>query len=164
MGGQLSCINTASDAFIHHYNEPVGPDVPVVQELIQILSPCVLRQALKKQMTHGGRPHYQYTRLPCHLYGCWQHKTHLKRLEWLLHDAGSAHRPWCSTERFTNTQEPSHYCRKKKAAIILTAIGSDILLILTAGRAHFAFYNDDFCCWISLFYIWIIWCTEWTFV
>lgn len=49
------------NAFICHYNEPVGPDLPVVQELIQILSPCVLRQALKKQMTHGSRPQNQYT-------------------------------------------------------------------------------------------------------
>lgn len=61
MGGRLSCTNKASNAFICHYNEPVGPDLPVVQELNQILSPCVLRRALKKQMTHGSRPHYQYT-------------------------------------------------------------------------------------------------------
>lgn len=61
MGGQLSCTNKASTAFICHYNELDGPKLPLIQELIQILSPCVLRQALKKQMTHGSRPCYQYT-------------------------------------------------------------------------------------------------------
>lgn len=62
MGGRLSCTNKAPNAFICHYNEPVGPDLPVVLELIQILSPCVLSPALKKQMTHGSRPRYQCTR------------------------------------------------------------------------------------------------------
>lgn len=61
MGGQLSCTNKGSNAFICHYNEPVGPDLPVFRELIQILSPCVLRWVLKKQMTQGSRPRYQYT-------------------------------------------------------------------------------------------------------
>lgn len=61
MGGWLFCTNKAFNAFICHYNEPVGPDLPVVAELNQILSPCVLGQALKKQMTHGSRPRYQYT-------------------------------------------------------------------------------------------------------
>lgn len=61
MGGQLYCTNKASNAFICHYNVPVGPDLLVDPELNQILSPCVLRWALKKQMTHGSRPRYQYT-------------------------------------------------------------------------------------------------------
>lgn len=61
MGGQLSCTNKTPDAYICCYIQPVGPDLPAVQELIQILSPCVLRWALKKQMTHGSRTHCQYT-------------------------------------------------------------------------------------------------------
>lgn len=61
MGDRLSCTNKAPKAFICHYNEPVGSDLPVVQELNQILSSCVLSQAQKKQMTHGSRPRYQRT-------------------------------------------------------------------------------------------------------
>lgn len=48
-------------AFICHYNELVWPDLPVVTVLNQILSPCVLKKALKKQMTHGRRSCYQRT-------------------------------------------------------------------------------------------------------
>lgn len=63
-GGQwvasFPCTNKASDAFICRYKEPAGPDQPVVRELIQILSPCVLRRALKKQMTHGGGLCHRY--------------------------------------------------------------------------------------------------------
>lgn len=62
MGGRLSYTNKAPNAFICQYNELVGLDLPVVLELIQILSPCVLSVALKKQMTHGSRPRYQCTR------------------------------------------------------------------------------------------------------
>lgn len=61
MHGQLSCSNKAPDVFSCHYFYPVGPDLPTAQELIQILSPRVLRRALKKQMTHGSRPHHQNT-------------------------------------------------------------------------------------------------------
>lgn len=65
MGQRLSCTNKASGAFICYYNEPVGSDLPVVPELNQILSACVLGQALKKQMTHGGRPRCRRT--PSHV-------------------------------------------------------------------------------------------------
>ena len=61
MADWLSCTNKAPKAFIFRYNEPVRSYLPVVQELNQILCTCVLSQALKKQMTHGSRLHYQHT-------------------------------------------------------------------------------------------------------
>lgn len=45
MGGWLSYTNKAPNAFICQYNEPVGLDLSVVLELIQILCPCVLSVA-----------------------------------------------------------------------------------------------------------------------
>lgn len=63
IGDWIPHINKASNAFICNYNEPAGYDLPVVPELNQILSPCVLRKALKKQMTYGRRLRYQLTYL-----------------------------------------------------------------------------------------------------
>lgn len=59
-----------------------------MRELIQILSSCP-QQGPKETDDTWQRSTPPIYKLCCHLYGCWQYRSHQKCLEWLLSTSGS---------------------------------------------------------------------------